>query len=203
MLENVRKRLRSLVRLIEKQKRRPIYTDFEDAMGDEFAVELPGFATPDSFERFRAKARQFLKAHEDHVAIHRLRTNQPLTTSDLSELERMLAESGIGSPEDVRRAKEASNGLGLFIRSLIGLDREAAKTALATFIAGTTFSSHQLDFVNLIVNHLTEHGYMEPGLLYESPYTDFSSVGVEGVFRSEQVDELVAILADIRQRAVA
>ena len=33
MLENVRKRIRSLVKLIEKQRRKPIYTDFEDLMG--------------------------------------------------------------------------------------------------------------------------------------------------------------------------
>ena len=37
MLETVRKRLRALVKLIEKQKRKPIYTDFEDQMGSEIA----------------------------------------------------------------------------------------------------------------------------------------------------------------------
>ena len=34
MLERVRKRLRSLVKLIEKRKRKTIYTDFEDEMGE-------------------------------------------------------------------------------------------------------------------------------------------------------------------------
>ena len=49
MLENVRKRIRSLVKLIEKQRRKPIYTDFEDLMGDEQDVVLPGFTPPGSF----------------------------------------------------------------------------------------------------------------------------------------------------------
>jgi type I restriction enzyme R subunit len=44
---------------------------------------------------------------------------------------------------------------------------------------------------------------MEARLLYESPYTDYSPLGVDGLFTSEQVDELVAILADIRRRAAA
>ena len=35
MLEAMRRRLRDLVKLIEKQKRKPIYTDFEDEMGGE------------------------------------------------------------------------------------------------------------------------------------------------------------------------
>ena len=43
MLEVVRRRLRDLVKLIEKQQRKPIYTDFEDEMGAETGVDLPGF----------------------------------------------------------------------------------------------------------------------------------------------------------------
>jgi type I restriction enzyme R subunit len=42
MLETVRRRLRNLVQFIEKVKRKPIYSDFEDEMGGETHVELPG-----------------------------------------------------------------------------------------------------------------------------------------------------------------
>jgi type I restriction enzyme R subunit len=203
MLEIVRKRLRSLVKLIEKKQREPIYTDFEDEMGGDTAVELPGFATRDSYERFRAKARQFLKAHEEHIAIHKLRTNTALTTFDLAELERMLVESGIGAVKDVRRAKEENHGLGLFVRSLVGLDREAAKGALAGFMAGKALRSDQIEFLDFIINHLTEHGSMDAKLLYESPYTDFSPLGVDGLFDSAQVDELVSVLEGVRRRAAA
>ena len=170
-------------------------------MGDEQDVTLPGFTPPGSFERFRAKARQFLKAHENHIAIHKLRMNEPLTATDLSELERMLSESGIGSVEDVQKAKEA-HGLGLFVRSLIGLDREAAKKAFGAFLGGKTLRSNQIEFVSLIIDHLTDHGSMDARLLYDSPYTDFSPRGVDGVFESKEVDELVSILDDVRKMAV-
>jgi type I restriction enzyme R subunit len=83
MLESARKRLRLLVKLIDKQQRKPIYTDFVDEMGIETAVELPGFEAPDRFERFQAKARAFLRKHKDHIAIHKLRMNKALTQSDL------------------------------------------------------------------------------------------------------------------------
>ena len=89
------------------------------------------------------------------------------------------------------------------MRSLIGLDREAAKLALAGFISGKTLSANQIEFVNLIVNHLTDHGLMKPELLYESPFTDLNPQGPDGVFNSEQVDELVALLDAVRRRAVA
>jgi type I restriction enzyme R subunit len=203
MLERARTRLRALVKLIDKQKRKPIYTDFEDQMGDEASVELPGFDAPNSFERFRAKARAFLREHEDHIVIHKLRTNKALTQSDLDELERMLAASGVGVGGHVRKAKEESHGLGLFVRSLVGLDREAAKQAFAGFLAGKTLHANQIEFVNLIVDHLTEHGVMGAALLYESPFTDVTPRGPDGIFTSSQLDELLAVLDQVRAAAVA
>ena len=203
MLETVRKRLRALVKLIDKQKRKPIYTDFEDEMGDEGSWGLPGFGGPDSFERFRAKARAFLKEHEDHIAIHKLRMNKALTPSDLAELERMLMAAGVGGSDDLERAKEESHGLGLFVRSLVGLDREAAKQAFAGFVAGQTLNANQIEFVDLIVNHLTEHGVMGASLLYESPFTDLAPHGPDGLFASDLVEGLMAVLDDVRATAVA
>ena len=203
MLESARMRLRLLVKLIEKAKRQPIYTDFEDQLGNETPVELPGFGSGADFERFRAKVRQFLRQHENHLTIHKLRWNMPLTPADLGELERMLVEAGVGTSADLSRAKQESSGLGLFIRSLVGMDREAAKQAFGQFLSGKAQSANQIEFVNLIIDHLTEHGAMEPGLLYESPFTDINPQGPEGVFTSEQVDDLISLLQKIRERAAA
>lgn len=203
MLEVVRRRLRDLVRLIEKQKRKPIYTDFEDEMGPEVSVALPGLGEGADFARFRAKAQAYLRAHLDHVTIQKLRTNKRLTASDLSELERMLTESDVGARADIERAKTESQGLGLFVRSLVGMEREAAKEAVAEFLAGKTLAANQIEFVNLIVNHLTEHGVMEAARLYESPFTDLTPRGPEGLFSSSVLDELMAILDHVRRSATA
>jgi type I restriction enzyme R subunit len=203
MLESLRRRLRDLVKFIEKGQRRPIYTDFEDELGVKISVDLPGFADTADDARFRAKAQAFLRAHQDHITVHKLRMNASLTVSDLAELERMLVESGVGEQEDIRRAAEESQGLGLFVRSLVGMDRGAAKEALAGFLAGKTMTASQIEFVNLIINHLTEHGVIEPSLLYESPFTDLTPHGPDGIFSPTQVDELMAMIEQIRSTALA
>jgi type I restriction enzyme R subunit len=203
LIENARKRLRLLVKLIDKNQRKPIYTDFVDVMGDEKEVEFAAFAGVDDFMQFRAKARAFLGEHEDHIAINKLRMNEPLTEADLKELERILAESGIGRVEDIERAKSESNGLGLFVRSLIGLDRGAAKAAFAAFTDGKTLSANQLEFVNLVIDHLTDRGVVNVESLYTSPYTDVSPQGPDGLFMPKEVDQLVDILHEVRDRAVA
>jgi type I site-specific restriction endonuclease len=54
-------------------------------------------------------------AHESHLALQRLRRNQPLTPSYLDELEAMLLEAG-GTTELIADLKEKNKGLGIFIR---------------------------------------------------------------------------------------
>ncbi len=203
MLERMRRRLRDLMKLIEKKRRKPIYTDFEDEMGGEILVALPGFADGTDYTKFRAKARAFLRAHQDHVAIRKLRMNRPLTATDLAELERVLGESGVGDAAVIRKAATDSHGLGLFARSLVGLDREAAKAAMSEFMSGKALNANQIEFVNMIVDHLTEHGVMEAARLYESPFTDLTPHGPEGLFDARQVDELIGILDRVRATAIA
>jgi type I restriction enzyme R subunit len=85
----------------------------------------------------------------------------------------------------------------VFVRSLVGLDRRAAKEAMAEFIFGKAMSANQIEFINLIINliinHLTQHG----------PLTDLASQGPEELFSSGQIDELIALIDRVRARAMA
>ena len=71
------------------------------------------------------------------------------------------------------------------------MDREAAKGAFAGFLTGRTLTASQIQFVNLIVDYLTQSDWMSPAQLYESPFTDFSPRGVEGIFSADLVTQLV------------
>ena len=128
--------------------------------------------------------------------------NKPLTEQDLDELERILIE-GVGSTEEIERAKIHEYGLGLFVRSLVGLDREASKQAFAVFLHNNDLSANQIEFIDMIINHLTEKGIIEPGLLYQSPFTDISPRGPEDIFSSNNVTQLIDIINEVRETAIA
>lgn len=202
MLEVARLRLRALVKFVERSPRNPVYTDFVDEVSDRIEIDLPGVPPGTNPERFRAKAAAYLREHEDHLALQRLRRNMQLTKDDLTSLEEMVTASGAGGQADLTRAVEQTGGLGLFIRSLVGLDRQAATEAFASYLDGTQFTVDQVRFVNLIVDELTSNGSMEPSRLFESPYTDRAPTGPDQVFGEAHVDEIVEILRIIKRHAL-
>jgi len=202
MLEPVRRRLRGLIKLIDVKKRSIVITDFADEIGLGEVIRFSASQVGTDMERFRAKARQFVHAHADHLTIAKVRRNEPLTASDLAELERMFADAGLGGPEELERAS-ADGGLGLFVRSLVGLDRKAATTAFGDFLVGRALSANQLEFVNMLIEHLTARGVVDPELLYESPFTDVDPMGVSGIFSEADAMKIVDILTAVRKNAAA
>jgi type I restriction enzyme, R subunit len=100
-------------------------------------------------------------------------------------------------------AKESPLGFGLFLRSLVGLDRDAAKLAFSGFLNGKPLKATQVEFINAVIDYLTQQGWMDGGHLYESPFTDKHPLGVEGVFDSGQVMQLLSVLDQVRLSAAA
>lgn len=149
------------------------------------------------------KAYAFLRAHEDDLVLYKIRHGNQLTELDLSELERIMQESGEFKPGEISRAVAEAHGLGLFVRSVIGMDRSAATEALSAFTGGSTFTGNQLAFVTLLLDQLTKRGAVDPELLYEAPYTAVAPTGPDGLFTGAQVIALVATLRRIRTTAEA
>jgi type I restriction enzyme, R subunit len=201
MLETVRRRLRTLVKLIEYKKRTLVYSDFEDTAGATADIAVPGISVGTDMDAFRRKARLFLKPYENPIAVLKLKRNEPLTPTDLNELQRIFLEAGVD--ETALAALQAHGGLPRFVRALVGLDREAAKRVFTEFLDGRRLTADQLEFLDLVIDHLTARGVMDPKLLYEAPFTDFNRNGVEGVFEKADVVRLVQILREIEPRFAA
>lgn len=128
--------------------------------------------------------------------------NRQLTVTDLAELERILAESGLAK-DNWKRAKKEAEGLGLFVRWLVGLDREAAKAAMAGFMAGKNPNANQIEFINLVVEHLTEQGVLDAARLYDPPFTDVAPTGPDAMFNGFGSESLLESLDRVKQSAIA
>jgi type I restriction enzyme R subunit len=202
MLENVRRKIRDLVKFIDANKRQIIYTDFEDELGTPEEIAYGPSVT--DLTRYKTKVLHFLKNDENHIVLQKLKRNKPITPTDIKELERILFESGdIGTREEFEQAFGHQEQLGLFIRRLIGLDRHEAKLLFADFLDSQKYNSNQIEFVNLIIDYLTQNGVMDPGLLFESPYTDYNSDGLGGMFSDGEARKIVDTLKAVRMSAAA
>lgn len=155
--------------------------------------------------RFKLQLRRFLDQHRDHMALLKLRRAEPLTPTDVTELERIFAKGA--DPEDQVRAEVTpAGGLGPFPRSLVGLDRKAAKEAFGTFLRGRLLrgcspTSAQSAFVDLVIDHLTEHGAVDPRRCYESPFADLDDQGIHGLFPDADIHEIITIVRRIEATA--
>jgi len=94
----------------------------------------------------------------------------PLSEENLRQLEQFLFQAGeVGTRQDFEKANGRQENLGLFIRRLVGLDRQAVKQAFVEYLDGKNFTRDQIQFISYIIDTLTQQGVMEVVLLYESP----------------------------------
>ncbi|ESQ88496.1 hypothetical protein ABAC460_15810 [Asticcacaulis sp. AC460] len=201
LLELVRLRLRNLVHHMEKGRKAIVYTNFADELGAGVELDLPQVGEVD-FARFKKKARHFLREHEDHIAIARLRQGKPLTATDVAELQDMLVKAGVGDAAHIEKATEAAHGFAAFIRSLVGLDRHAVAEAFGEFLGDGAATAEQIEFVEMVIEHLTEKGVMDPALLYESPFIDVAPHGPQQVFTLDKTKRLVEVIRGLNDSAV-
>ena len=202
MLELARLRIRGLVRFVEKTRRSPVYTDFEDELSEASAVDLPG-VTPGTELRAlpgqgggvpqRARGPRRPAAAAPQQAAHAGRPR--LAGGDAGG-----RPAGGRSTSPGRLSRPAGSGCSSVPSS--ASTAHAATEAFARYLDGTSFSVDQVRFVSMIVDELTANGIVEPRRLFESPYTDRAPTGPDFLFPDADVEVMVGILHDVKQRAL-
>jgi type I restriction enzyme R subunit len=206
MLEDLRKKLRLLVPLIERSKKSIVYTKFKDELGAVVEVELPGTGGAKEgteFAQFSKKVQHFLKEHLAEATVAKVRSGKPLTNADLADLQRILVAAGIGDDSTFEQASKKAGNFGKFIRSLVGLDRAAAKEAFVEFLDDKRYSKNQIQFVTLIIDELTERGIVEIARVYEAPYIAIAPEGPEAIFDDADLDRILTAIKSLSLSASA
>ncbi|MYD69506.1 MAG: DUF4145 domain-containing protein [Acidobacteria bacterium] len=206
-IEELRVRMRGLVPFLSKKTRTIVYTDFRDeitVVREEPAPYLPKMTGVE----YEKRVREYLKNHLDHIVIHRLRTNQPLTVSDLRGLEQTLVEIGEEDGQTLLTgllARSEAPSLAHFVRSLVGMDRAAAQAAFSEFLSNRSLTTPQIRFVEMVIDQLTARGVMEPSALYEAPFSSVHAAGPEALFagKSNVIEGIFQKLEALRPEPLA
>jgi type I restriction enzyme R subunit len=200
LVEEMRLNFRDLMVLIDQRDEIIIYTDFEDELGDLEILEVPNRQTGFSRSQYRKKVESYILAHQDHIAIAKLKRNLPLTDTDLQELEKMLFTSEALESRDKFELVYGKNiNLKSFMLELVGLDRNTAKQAFSKYLENNNLNANQIRFIEQIINWLTQRGVMKPSRLYESPFTDIHTAGLDGVFNNEDANNIITIIRSFDQ----
>ena len=171
--EHIREKLRDLMKYLPKVIGAKYETDFTDEiLSTEWnESELEN----DELKNYKEKAEFYIRQHEDNLVISKLRTNKPLTSTDISALEEILWKE-VGTKQDYEQ-EFGNKPLGEFVREIVGLDMNAAKEAFSLYLSDTNLNSRQIYFVNQIVEYIVHNGMLKDfSVLQESPFTDRGTV---------------------------
>ena len=201
-IERIRLELRDIIKFLDAEHT-PIYvTMFED----EFSGNVQEHQLVYNFndlDAYKRKVEQYVKEHSNNITIHKLRNNLPITKAELESLDKMLFEQGtMGTKAEFTKAY-GDRPLGKFIRSIVGLEVQAAKLAFAEILNNQTLNAQQIKFIDTIINFLTVKGIIEPAMLFEAPFTDINSNGVAGLFDNSVATKIISLIETINHNAEA
>ena len=170
--EDIREQLRDLMKYLPHPNIRYDTNFTDEILSTEWnESELEN----DELKNYKAKAEYYIRQHQDNIAIAKLKTNRPLTSTDIASLEEILWQE-IGTKQDYEQ-EIGTKPLGEFVREIVGLDMNAAKEAFSEYLTNTSLDSRQIYFVNQIVEYIVHNGMMKDlSVLQESPFTDQGSV---------------------------
>src|SRR5690625_1519717 len=209
-LEKLRKGVRDLVKYIDPVDQRYVTTDFEDFIDEgnivfkPYGAQEPNNTTESTASPFQTnvhKIKELIRENENHITITRIRNGEPITKEELAGLEKILFDGGIDK-ESIEAEMGGNFELVPFIISLVGLSAEKVDEAFADFINKYQLTSVQIEFLNTIKKFLSTNGKIELTKLYDSPFKNYHSMGLDGVFNPDQADAIIGILKDFNEREI-
>lgn len=196
--EDVRVKLRSLVKFLPEKERIRYDTNFTD---DILSIEWnESQLDNDDLANYKKKVNHYIIQHQNVPAIAKLKGNQPLNADDVQALEDILWNE-LGSKEQYD-AQYGSTPLGELVRSIVGLSPKAANDAFSQFLSDVRLDSCQMHFIRQVVNYIVKNGMMKDlSVLQESPFTDQGSIS-ELFADVTMFMNLRAVIDDINRNAM-
>ena len=144
-----------------------IVGDFEDTYISTEVKDINVFAS--AYINSKEKFQKYLDKNKSLLSIKKLRNNIELDEDDLKELKKVLYSNEEVNLEVLKNENNSeiekisslygeNESFGIFIRSLIGLDREAINKEFSEFLNKEKFNSNQIELINLIIENIVKYG---------------------------------------------
>ncbi len=200
-LEEVRVAIRELMKYLETNKKETIYTNLKDDIDLSIVEDVPIVEWSTKLQSYKDRVESYIRKNQNHLVIHKLKTNQVITQDELVLLEKMLFDGDERGTKEQFVEEYGEQPLGVFIRSIVGLDILAANEAFSEFIQSGNLRADQMTFIKNIISFLEKNGTIDKGMLFESPFTDINDQGLLGVFDDADAHKVISILDKINGNA--
>ena len=140
--------------------------------------------------------------HKLTHGFHKLTHNVPITTAELNQLEEILFDSNTCGTREEYKTTYGDQPLGEFVRSILGLDLEAANKIFAEFLNAGNLRADQMTFIQNIIKFLTKNGKIEKRMLFEPPFTEQHQDGIIGIFDDAAATKIIKLVDAVNRNAV-
>ncbi len=173
----------------------------EDASKIEFARHIPKLEGTE-LVAYRQRVEQVLNGlFGANPTLSKIRRGEPVSELDLGSLVSLV----LTQHPDVNLAwltefyPDTAGDLATAIRTIVGMEPEVVAERFSEFFTRhPQMSAKQQRFMALLQNHIAKFGVVTLDKLYESPFTQVSEEGPDGIFDNAAVEDLITAINGFR-----
>lgn len=171
-LERVRNEIRDLLKHLKGDVNGQTFNvNIEDDIFD--AGETEGILT---VRTYKQRVVDYLAENINSSVIQKIKNIEPITKSDILELEKILWQE-LGTKDEYERNTKnslAGGNVAAFIRSIVHIDKKVAEQRFSQFLSDVELNSEQQEYLKTIINYVNENGDISTDILInESPFDGF------------------------------
>jgi type I restriction enzyme R subunit len=206
--EEVRRELRSLMQYTKPRTGDQIPPKEIDVKEDLSLIESHEYTPRVSAleERaYRKRVEEVLKElFEKNPILQKIKSGKKVTEQDLDALcSLVLTQYPDVDLNSLTEFYPEAKDLQFAIRSIIGLDAAFVDQCFSNFTSKhSTLTAKQIQFMRLLKNHIGKYGAIAIDRLYEDPFIQLDSAGIDGIFQNEnQITDLLVILETFQPKS--
>jgi type I restriction enzyme R subunit len=201
-LEKVRSELRKLIKHIDRNRRTIYHTNFKDRIDNEIEVADPlGTYVTNTAYNYGKRLESLLEEKSNHLAVQKVRSGKEITEAELNALQEILLSDVREEQKEGMKEYLSKLELKEFIKTVLGMDRNAVKAMFAEFERKHRLSDIQTRYLQAIVNSIAVNGLIQLEDLYDgSEFRAIHDGGIEAVFSEEEIDEVFTIVKSLNRK---